>query len=271
MRARRSLGFTLLELLIVVAIIGVLATLILSGLASARRRTQIAVAKNNISAIRAALQMYETDTGRYPTHPNHATDTGNNLFQNDIAYAWAALRNRRTLQYGGGPNSPYLEWKPEQVGKISATAVLAYNFGCTTDGNTTGCSNQVIAAGGNLLDPSEYDQVMGNDANYFSRGWSTLNPTNGSGTLVPLDPWGNPFVYVEWADVPQATKDSVSGPSTSGSVSIQSNLGGGTGGGDTHYLHPHDPSKFDIYSFGPNGVNEGGEGDDVTSWSSIQK
>ena len=53
MRARRSLGFTLLELLIVVAIIGVLATLILSGLASARRRTQIAVARTNISAIRS--------------------------------------------------------------------------------------------------------------------------------------------------------------------------------------------------------------------------
>ena len=33
----------------------------------------------------------------------------------------------------------------------------------------------------------------------------------------------------------------------------------------------HDPSKFDIYSFGPNGVNEFGEGDDVTSWSNVNK
>src|SRR6476620_4562166 len=109
MRARRHgpstslrTGFTLLELLVVVAIIAVLATLILGGLASARRRTQIAVARNNIAALKAALQMYETDTGKYPTRPTKVTDK--KYFNNDITYVYAALRNRRTLQFGGGPN-----------------------------------------------------------------------------------------------------------------------------------------------------------------------
>src|SRR4051812_14239645 len=131
MRARRSssLGFTLLELLVVVAIIAILATLILGGLASARRRTQIAVARNNIAAIKAALQMYETDVGRYPCRANHATLTGAALFQNDMTYVWAALHNRRTLQYGGGPNSPYLDWKPEQIAKVDASGISPADFG----------------------------------------------------------------------------------------------------------------------------------------------
>jgi hypothetical protein len=81
------------------------------------------------------------------------------------------------------------------------------------------------------------------------------------------DPWGNPYVYNEWASIPTPVKDALAN-----SVQISSDLvGGGTGGGETHILHPHDPSKFDIYCFGANGVNEGGDGDDVTSWAQSSK
>ena len=110
---------------------------------------------------------------------------------------------------------------------------------------------------------------MSNDATYYSTNWSTLRPDTGSGALCFLDPWGNPYVYVEWASVPQPIKDSIAGTDTTGPVSFSPNFGGT--GGSAVYLHPHDPSKFDIYSFGPNGVNEGGQGDDVTSWSQTTK
>src|SRR4051812_47854112 len=165
MRARRSssLGFTLLELLVVVAIIAILATLILGGLASARRRTQIAVARNNIAALKAALQMYETDMGRYPCRPNHSTMTGSNLFQNDITYVWAALRNRRAVVYGGGPNSPYCEWKPEAVGKVDWGQISKPDFGVSTDGSGVTTNQLQPASGSNAgspLQPDEFDQVM---------------------------------------------------------------------------------------------------------------
>jgi prepilin-type N-terminal cleavage/methylation domain-containing protein len=266
MRARRSTkGFTLLELLVVVAIIAVLATLILGGLASARRRTQIAVARSNIAAIKAALSMYETETGRYPCRAGHSVANGANLFQNDITYAWAALHNRRTLQYGGGPGSPYIEWKPEQVARVNVGQISPHDFGKDADPEMGGSATmQLIFKGaGQLLDPGEFDQVNANDATFFSSQWNSLRPDTGSAALAFADPWGNPYVYVEWASVPQTTKDN---------ATVQFQTGGGTGSGSvTVTLRPHDPSKFDIYSFGPNGVNEGGDGDDVASWSSVSK
>lgn len=270
MRARRSQdGFTLLELLVVVAIIAVLATLILGGLASARRRTQIAVARNNIAAIKAALQMYETDTGRYPCRANHATQTGANLFLNDITWVWASLHNRRTLQYGGGPNSPYLDWKPEQIAHVDYNAMTSKgtSFGATQDPGMAGgggASNTLLyETAGEALQPDEFDQVNGNDATFFSSNWNSLK-ADGNRALCFTDPWGNPYWYIEWASVPQTAKDNIGN-----SVTITSNFGGT--GGEQHILHPHDPSKFDIFCFGPNGVNEGGEGDDVTAWSTTTK
>ncbi len=257
MRARRSPGFTLLELLVVVAIIAILATLILGGLASARRRAQIAVCRNNINAIKAALSAYETDVGYYPSSPGHSAMAGAALFQNQITFAYAALRNRRALQYGGGPNSPYIEWKPEQVAHANYATISAYQWGNTNSdpsGSLPAPPQLPSTGAGNLIDQSEFDGVMSNDITYFNAQGNNVMP-QGAGALVFCDPWGNPFVYVEWADIPQQTKDGLSANFVA------------TGTGGNYTIKPHDPSKFDIYSFGPNGVNEGGFGDDITSWS----
>jgi prepilin-type N-terminal cleavage/methylation domain-containing protein len=255
MRARRSSsGFTLLELLIVVAIIAVLATLILGGLASARRRTQVAVAKNNIEALKAALVAYESDTGRFP---RRSTATAGSLFYNDIAYVYAALRYRRIVANGGGPNSPYVDWKPEQLSKGSLGS--GWTQGTLPDfGNVNPTTNTQAPPWFTQLDQTEWDSV--NDNTYqLAHLCTSADP------LIFCDPWGNPYVYREWASVPTQLKDS-SGSRTTSSTVVQS---GGTGGGtpDTWTDRVHDPSKFDIYSFGPNGVNEFGNGDDVTSWT----
>src|SRR5213082_2997761 len=102
--ARRSSGFTLLELHVVVCIIAILATLILGGLASARRRTMIAVTRANVNAIAAALQQYSTDQGRFPCSKAHTSAAagagGDALFSNDICIVYAALRNRKTVKHG---------------------------------------------------------------------------------------------------------------------------------------------------------------------------
>jgi prepilin-type N-terminal cleavage/methylation domain-containing protein len=240
------MGFTLLELLVVVAIIAVLATLILGGLGAARRRTKVALAKNNIAPLKAALQMYETDTGKYPRR-TYASGTA---FANDITFVYAALRNRRTAAAGGGPNSPYLDWKPEQVGFADFSTVSDANFGNVT--------NNPGSDGFPRIDP--VDPTIADQLNTMTYQASPYNPT-GTKACTFLDPWGNPFVYREWASVPTATKDGFLTSPTSRS----SNTGGSTNT-EAHPDRPHDVSKFDIYSFGPNGVNEWGEGDDVTSW-----
>jgi prepilin-type processing-associated H-X9-DG protein/prepilin-type N-terminal cleavage/methylation domain-containing protein len=59
-------AFTLLELLTVVAIISILASLLFAGLARAKKTAYSAKCKNNLRQIGLGLRMYVLDTGFYP-------------------------------------------------------------------------------------------------------------------------------------------------------------------------------------------------------------
>jgi prepilin-type N-terminal cleavage/methylation domain-containing protein len=59
-------GFTLVELLTVIAISAVLATLMASTLGAARKRSQEAVCRGNLRQIAIATEVYQDETGRRP-------------------------------------------------------------------------------------------------------------------------------------------------------------------------------------------------------------
>ncbi len=59
-------GFTLVELLTVIAIIAVLATLMASGLGGTRQRSQQVACRNNLRQIAIATEIYHDDTSRRP-------------------------------------------------------------------------------------------------------------------------------------------------------------------------------------------------------------
>ncbi len=62
-------GFTLVELLVVVAIIGLLATLSVLALGSARVRARDAKRLADIKTVQTALELYNNDQGGYPSAP----------------------------------------------------------------------------------------------------------------------------------------------------------------------------------------------------------
>ena len=64
--ASRDKGFTLLELLVVVAIIGLLAGFVAPRYFSQIGKSEVNTAKAQIDALEKALDQYRLDTGRYP-------------------------------------------------------------------------------------------------------------------------------------------------------------------------------------------------------------
>jgi prepilin-type N-terminal cleavage/methylation domain-containing protein/prepilin-type processing-associated H-X9-DG protein len=65
-RYRKADGFTLLELLVVIAVIAILAALLLPVLSKARARAQSIACKNNLRQVGFALTTYVSDSRRYP-------------------------------------------------------------------------------------------------------------------------------------------------------------------------------------------------------------
>lgn len=60
-------GFTLIEIMLVVTIIGVLAMVVIPRLAGRSEEARVAAAKIQIENIGVALDAYELDNGRYPS------------------------------------------------------------------------------------------------------------------------------------------------------------------------------------------------------------
>src|SRR5271157_2664896 len=66
-KIRQSFGFTLIELMIVVAIISILATIAIPKFADLIRKSKEGATKGNLGAIRSALSIYYSDMeGVYP-------------------------------------------------------------------------------------------------------------------------------------------------------------------------------------------------------------
>jgi general secretion pathway protein G len=66
-RFSRDRGFTLIEIMVVITILGILAALIVPKVVGRTDDARIAAARQDIASVMQALKLYRLDNGRYPT------------------------------------------------------------------------------------------------------------------------------------------------------------------------------------------------------------
>ncbi|MCD5390942.1 type II secretion system protein GspG [candidate division NPL-UPA2 bacterium] len=178
-------GFTVVELLTVIAIIAILAAIIMPALRRARIKAHEAKAKSMIAQLEIALSMYKTDFGSYPDYDGEST-------QYD-----AEADEILALLTGRDPDDPDWDLEDGEPGELDTIGNPNWN--------------------GPYLEVKKDDIKWINGGNYLK------------------DPWGNPYVIIVDLD----------------------------GGTSTTYPR-HNTFGFDIYSFGPDGMTEGPDGEETS-------
>lgn len=109
-------GFSLIEILVVIAIIGVLAGIVLTGVGTARQKAREIAAKMECKSIFNAILLLETDTDEWPGH--QVPDKVNQVDDNEICAdgcAYSFSDNRAGLV---GTDANYPNWRGPYIKEI---------------------------------------------------------------------------------------------------------------------------------------------------------
>lgn len=106
---RNHAGFTLVELLIVVVILGILAGVVLPTISTSTEDTKVAAAQQNLQNLRSLVDLYKVQhEDVYPAYPVGGGTPTETLFVNQLTLASKKDGSTAALGTTGYPLGPYL-------------------------------------------------------------------------------------------------------------------------------------------------------------------
>jgi prepilin-type N-terminal cleavage/methylation domain-containing protein len=123
-RNKTNAGLTLIELMVAVAIIGILAASAIAGWSSFQLRTKMSEAKGNVSSIRAMEISYGSEAGIFVTAAPSPALVGQ---PNKQPQAWRSVRPT----FSSVPNAGFdvIGWKPEGATYFDYDVAARFNTG----------------------------------------------------------------------------------------------------------------------------------------------
>lgn len=101
-------GFTLVELLIVVVILGILAGIVLPTISSSTDDAEYSAAYQNVQTLRSSVDMYKVSHGKYPGYPATGAPT-EAIFVAQMTLASKKDGTTAALGTSGYPHGPYIK------------------------------------------------------------------------------------------------------------------------------------------------------------------
>lgn len=107
---RKQSGFTIVELLIVIVVIGILAALVITTFSGVQRRARNTERETDVKAIHGQVEAYYAQNGFYPSLSNLQTDSWvqSNLQGLDLGALRAPNQGSNTVVGSGGSTGNYV-------------------------------------------------------------------------------------------------------------------------------------------------------------------